>query len=465
MALVKFLTGSAADFQGLDVKDQDTLYFVTDERRIYKGDVPFSGGIYQTVEEFPGTGVVNTLYVNTATGQVSYWNGTSYQTVVPATGKTISGAGSHDQLATTKAVVDYVAAQVADLDVAALEGRVDTLEGEMDTVQGQITTINGEGEGSIKKALSDAKAYTDTEVAKKANAQHTHEIADVTDLQTTLDSKANKTTTLAGYGITDAYTQTQTDSKIAEAIAAAPHLKREIVEELPEVGSADANTIYMVPADGGISDPGEETSHYNEYMLINGAFELIGTSQVDLSGYATETFVTNAINALDVADAAVANQYVSQVVQTDGKIAVTRVALPVTSVTEGSANGTIAVNGADVNVHGLGSAAYTDAADYEAAGAAAAAVAALDVEDAAVDNQYVSAVSQTDGKIVVSRKQLPAKPVIAEGATNGTISVDSVDVAVHGLKSAAYTEASDYATAAQGTKADQVFAALTWGTI
>lgn len=465
MALVKFLTGSAADFQGLDVKDQDTLYFVTDERRIYKGDVPFSGGIYQTVQEFPGTGVVNTLYVNTATGQVSYWNGTGYQTVVPATGKTISGAGSHDQLATTKAVVDYVAAQVADLDVAALEGRVDTLEGEMDTVQGQITTINGEGEGSIKKALSDAKTYTDTEVAKKANVQHTHAIADVTDLQTTLDGKADKATTLAGYGITDAYTQTQTDSKIAEAIAAAPHLKREIVEELPAVGSADANTIYMVPADGSISDPGEQTSHYNEYMLINGAFELIGTSQVDLSGYATETFVTNAINALDVADAAVANQYVSQVVQTDGKIAVTRVALPVTSVTEGSANGTIAVNGADVNVHGLGSAAYTDAADYEAAGAAAAAIAALDVEDTAVDNQYVSAVSQTDGKIIVSRKQLPAKPVIAEGATNGTISVDSVDVAVHGLKSAAYTEASDYATAAQGTKADSCYSSLTWGTI
>lgn len=465
MALVKFLTGSAADFQGLDVKDQDTLYFVTDERRIYKGDVPFSGGIYQTVEEFPGTGVVNTLYVNTATGQVSYWNGTTYQTVVPATGKTISSPGSDDQLATTKAVVDYVAAQVADLDVAALEGRVDTLEGEMDTVQGQITTINGEGEGSIKKALSDAKAYTDTEVAKKANTEHTHEIADVTDLQTALDGKANKATTLAGYGITDAYTQTQTDSKIAEAIAAAPHLKREIVEDLPAVGSADANTIYMVPADGTTSDPGEETSHYNEYMLINGAFELIGTSQVDLNGYATETFVTNAINALDVTDTAVANQYVSQVVQTDGKIAVTRAALPVTSVTEGSANGTIAVNGANVNVHGLGSAAYTDAADYEAAGAAAAAVAALDVEDAAVDNQYVSAVSQTDGKIVVSRKQLPAKPVIATGATNGTIAVDGVDVAVKGLGSAAYTEAGAYATAAQGTKADQVFAALTWGTI
>ena len=465
MALVKFKYGELASFLSLEPKDPDTLYVITDAKQLYKGDICLSGGIYKTVTEFPVSGEVNTLYVNTATGQVSYWNGTGYQTVVPATGKTISGTGDNNTIATTKAVVDYVAAQVADLDVAALEGRVDTLEGEMDTVQGQITTINGEGEGSIKKALSDAKAYTDTEVAKKANAQHTHAIADVTNLQTTLDGKANKATTLAGYGIADAYTQTQTDSKIAEAIAAAPHLKREIVEDLPEVGSADANTIYMVPADGSISDPGEETSHYNEYMLINGAFELIGTSQVDLSGYATETFVTNAINALDTADAAVENQYVSQVVQTDGKIAVTRVALPVTSVTEGSANGTIAVNGADVNVHGLGTAAYTNAADYEAAGAAAAAVAALDVEDTAVDNQYVSAVSQTDGKIVVSRKQLPAKPVIATGATNGTIAVDGVDVAVKGLGSAAYTEAGAYATAAQGTKADQAFASLTWGTI
>ena len=464
MALVKFVTGDAASFALVSPKDADTLYFVTDERRIYKGDVPMSGGIYKTVAVLPDTDAaeVNTLYINTTDGSVSYFNGTSFQTVVKATTTAISGAGDDLHFPTTKAVVDYVASKMNDLDVGALEGRVTTLEGEMDTVQGQITTINGEGEGSIKKALSDAKAYTDTEVAKKADAEHTHEIADVTDLQTTLDGKANKATTLAGYGITDAYTQSQTDSKIAEAIAAAPHLKRQIVESLPEVGSADANTIYMVPDDGTVSDPGEQTSHYKEYMLINGAFELIGTSQVDLTGYATETFVTNAINALDVADAAVANQYVSQVVQTDGKIAVTRVALPVTSVTEGSANGTIAVNGADVNVHGLGTAAYTDATAYEAAGAAAAAVAALDVEDTAVDNQYVSAVSQTDGKIVVSRKQLPAKPVIATGATNGTIAVDGVDVAVKGLGSAAYTQTTAYATAAQGTKADQVFAALTW---
>lgn len=499
MALVNFHRLDAAAYASLDPKQPDTIYFVTDARRIYMGSKEY--GLQVVSGTRPGTGSLNTLYIDSAAHTISSWNGTSYDTLEIPFGTTISGAGDDAHLATTKAVVDYVASQVAGLDVGALKGRVDTLETEMDTAQGdittikgQITTINGEGEGSIKKAASDAqtaaiaaaKTYTDQEVAKKANLEHTHEIDDVTGLQDALDGKANashthttaqvdgldtalsgkadKATTLEGYGITDAYTKGQTDSKIAEAVAAAPHLKRQIVEELPDTEGADENTIYMVPQGGSVEDPGTSTSHYNEYMLINGEFELIGSSQVDLSGYATETFVTEAIGALDVADAAVANQYVSQVVETDGKIAVTRVPLPVTSVTEGSANGTIAVNGADVNVHGLGSAAYTESSAYETAGAAAAAVAALDKEDTAVPGQYVSAVSQENGVITVQRAALPTAPEITTGGTNGTIKVGEEEVAVAGLKSAAYTDASDYATAAQGAKADTAVQEVTEGT-
>ena len=495
MALVKFVAGTAASYAALQPKDADTLYFITDAHRIYKGDVQMSGDVYSVVGTFPAVGdaVAGTVYVQSSDGAVSYFNGTSYQPIVKASANTIDGAGDNNHFPTTAAVVAYVTDAIGDLDVSALAGRVTTLEGEMDTVQGQITTINGSGEGSIAKAKTDAiaaaKTYTDQEVAKKANLKHTHEITDVTGLQGALDGKANavhthttaqvdgldtalagkadKATTLEGYGITDAYTQTQTDTKIAEAVAAAPHLKRAIVEELPAVGSADANTIYMVPqGDGTVDDPGTATSHYNEYMLINGAFELIGSSQVDLTGYATETFVTNAINALDVADTAVANQYVSQVVETDGKIAVTRVELPVKSVTEGSANGTIAVNGANVNVHGLGSAAYTDAADYEAAGAAAAAVAALDKADSAQAGQYVSAVSQENGIITVTRAQLPAAATLVEGTANGTVKFNGTDVPVHGLGSAAFTESGAYATAAQGALANTALqkADITTGT-
>lgn len=494
MALVKFVAGTAASYAALQPKDADTLYFITDAHRIYKGDVQMSGDVYSVVGTFPtvGDAVAGTVYVQSSDGAVSYFNGTSYQPIVKASANTIDGAGDNNHFPTTAAVVAYVTNAIGDLDVSALEGRVDTLETEMDAAQASITTITGDGEGSIAKAEADAiaaaKSYTDQEVAKKANLEHTHEIDDVTGLQDALDGKANtihthttaqvtgldtalagkadKAATLAGYGITDAYTQTQTDTKIAEAVAAADHLKREIVESLPDVGDADENTIYMVPQGGSTSDPGTTASHYNEYMLINGAFELIGSSQVDLSGYATETFVTNAINALDVADTAVANQYVSQVVETDGKIAVTRAELPVKSVTEGSANGTIAVNGADVNVHGLGSAAYTESSAYEVAGAAAAAVAALDKADSAQAGQYVSAVSQENGIITVTRAQLPAAATLVEGTANGTVKFNGTDVPVHGLGSAAFTESGAYATAAQGTLADTALqkADITTGT-
>ena len=81
------------------------------------------------------------------------------------------------------------------------------------------------------------------------------------------------------------------------------------------------------------------------------------------------------------------------------------------------------------------------------------AINALDVTDAAVDGKYVSAVSEADGKISVTRADLPTY-TLATGSANGTVSFNGSDVAVKGLASAAYTEASAYATAAQGAKAD-----------
>lgn len=107
-------------------------------------------------------------------------------------------------------------------------------------------------------------------------------------------------------------------------------------------------------------------------------------------------------------------------------------ALQAADITEGATNGTIAVDGTDVAVHGLGTAAYTASTAYATAAQGALADTALQSAD------------------------------IAEGSTNGTISVDSTDVAVHGLGTAAYENVGAFATAAQGTNADNAITALTW---
>jgi len=67
-----------------------------------------------------------------------------------------------------------------------------------------------------------------------------------------------------------------------EAVEASK-LKKAIVDELPDPGDADDNTIYLIlAADGGNEDI------YEEYMLIEGALEKIGSTRINLEGYLTE---------------------------------------------------------------------------------------------------------------------------------------------------------------------------------
>ena len=297
MSQVKFVAATLAGYQGLENKDANTLYFVEEEQRIYKGNTPYSGGIYEKVSALPAQGKINTLYIVGDKGDnVAYWDGTKYITVVKPT--TVSE------------------------DLSALTKRVTTAEGNISAADEKLTVIQGEGEGSIKKAAADAqaaaiaaaatdatskanKALTDakadsatkkTEAIAAAKTETTNQVAAAkTALQAEIDKKANQATTLAGYGITDAYTSGQTDTKIAEAVANAHHLKREIVKTLPEVSAANEDTIYMVPDAGNTGAAGSNKSVYTEYMLVNGAFERIGTSDADLSNYFTKDQVTGAI--------------------------------------------------------------------------------------------------------------------------------------------------------------------------
>lgn len=69
----------------------------------------------------------------------------------------------------------------------------------------------------------------------------------------------------------------------------------------------------------------------------------------------------------------------------------------------------------------------------------------LDVSDTAVSGKYVSSVSEIDGKITVTRSDIPVQS-IATGSTIGTISVDGTDVVVKdvpALKSAVDTNKSN----------------------
>lgn len=248
--------------------------------------------------------------------------------------------------------------------------------------------------------LQQAKSYADglgvnydpagtaqTKINALEKGQVTTNKNDIAALKT---GKADKSTTLAGYGIGDAYTKTQADSAIRSAIATSGHLKRTIVSQLPEASSADEHTIYMIKK----SSP-DETNAYDEYMVVNESgtkkLEKVGDSKVDLTNYATKTEVqtaksqaistasgdatTKANKALEDSKTYANGLAKNYATAAQGVKADT--ALQKSNITSGSTNGSISVGGSDVPVKGLGSAAYVATTAFDAAGVAESKVNAL----------------------------------------------------------------------------------------
>ena len=101
-----------------------------------------------------------------------------------------------------------------------------------------------------------------------------------------LDEKANANAV---------YTKSEIESYVAQQIANIDHLKRVIMNELPDISQANSSTIYMIKkSGGGIASWGKNI--YEEYMAIDNEWELLGNSQVDLTDYAkTEDIPDNIV--------------------------------------------------------------------------------------------------------------------------------------------------------------------------
>ena len=352
---IKMGQGLQASYDALNgSRDANYLYICTDSGNVYLGDKQLTGKV--AIGTKPGTGVPGILYIENNIPYV--WDTTSaaYVKAMPemVTAITASGA-SETKLVTEKAVVDYVSTASSGDHVA-----VEQLKTQMTTAEGDIDALEG-----------------------RADALES--------------GKADKGTTLAAYGIGDAYTKGQTDSAISTAVANAHHLKREIVETLPEVAAANEDTIYMVLKEA----PDGDNNYYDEYMLVGTEekkFEKIGDSKVTLTGYATESWVTSQIQP--VSTKADANAAAITVINGSGEGSITKAktdavneakeyadglasnyataaqgtkadsALQKADIVEGTGNGTIGVKGSDVTVHGLKSAAYAETTAFDAAGKA-----------------------------------------------------------------------------------------------
>ena len=149
-------------------------------------------------------------------------------------------------------------------DVTALTTRV-----------GDLETAVGTG-GSVDSKISSAIGGLDSSIASTANQA----IASVTltdgkitgSTKITVPTNNNQLTNGAGY-----QTASDVSTAIATAVAGITSFEYEVVQSLPEEG--EAGVIYLVAHSHGTGDS------YDEYIWVSNAFEKIGNTDIDLSGY------------------------------------------------------------------------------------------------------------------------------------------------------------------------------------
>ena len=494
MAQVKFIYTDAAKY-GASAKDAGTLYFLSDTTQIFKGAERFSGLVCKEVTADPalGSAEVNTLYINTTDGSVKIYNGTNLTTIVDGYVTSISGDGSATDRVSSKAVVDYVKTKIQDLDVGQLNAQVTANKKDIATLKGDASTA-----GSVAKAVADVK----------------------TELTAEINKKATKATSLTGYGITDAYTKTQVDTAISTA-------KGEVVNDLTagngititgtkanktiaaKVDPAEGNALTVgeaglkvtIPAatEYSITKAADSGNYAAVYHLTKNGTEVgaainipkdmvvkSGSVVTNPAGQAKGTYIelvlANATNdkiyipvdqlieyvtsgsaESDPIVVAVSSDHKVTATITDGSITKAKLATAVQtslgradsavqSVSDGTEDGTIEVDGTPVIVAGLKSAAYTESTDYIPAtklGEIGEKTIKGYVDDKISGQNFSSFVKGTE---------------VTTGTANGTIAVKGKDVAVKGLDTAAYAKASAFATAAQGAKADTAVQSVITGT-
>ena len=438
---VKFLKGTAAQYNGLaSNKDANTFYYV-DNKDLYLGSIKLSNA------EDLAAAIVRIAANETHIGNVLTLTTTEKSNLVGA--------------------VNEVKAEIAALTGGETGGITEMIK----AVTGDLSTLTTEAKGTLVAAINELDAAIDANAAAAA---------------VTIDSETTTT------GMLKSYTVKQGGKQIG--VIDIP--KDMVVKSGEVVVNPEGKTAgtYIVLT---LANATEDKIYVNVGTLVDIYTTKANAAKVQLTinpstREISADIVAGSIGAADLAANAVTTDKITDKNVTKAKLAddvqasLGKADSAVQTIAESTVNGSILVDGKEVAVHGLGTAAYADTDDFEAAGTAkqvydtveghiqqlnnnlkdVAQKIGKDIEDKDKTN-LAAAKSYTDTSIEGLDADVSSAAVEAgKGIKVQVVETDGkvTSVAVSGDYSNTY-DAKGAATTAETNAKAYTDTALTWGTI
>lgn len=404
---VKFLRGTAAQYNGLEPKDANTFYYV-DDKDLYLGSIKLSNAADLAAA------IVRIAANETKIGDIS-------------------------KLATSKKDSLVNAVNELEAEIAVLTG------GEVGGISNMIKAVTGD----LTNLTTDAK----TNLVAAINELDTAINANAAAAAVTIDSETTTT------GMLKSYTVKQGGKQIG--VIDIP--KDMVVKSGEVVVNPEGKTAgtYIVLT---LANATEDKIYVNVGTLVDIYTTKANAAKVQLTinpstREISADIVAGSIGAADLAANAVTTDKITDKNVTKAKLAddvqasLGKADSAVQTIAESTVNGSILVDGKEVAVHGLGSAAYADTDDFDGAGSATNALnSAKDYTNEEIQKLDADVTSAA----VDTGKGLQVQVVEADGKVTS--------VAVSGDYSNTY-DAKGAATTAETNAKAYTDTALTWGSI